>query len=452
MNKFYIQTLGCRLNQAETQELVRKLIAFGWQPTDDPAEANLIVINGCVVTHKAERESRQLVRRLRRLNPQAQLVAAGCWADKIRRFGGKVPEGISQLIGNQEKWNLEELRIKSEELRIDLGIKNYYSSGRALVWIQKGCHNQCSYCLTRLVRGASFSRPREEIIAAIKAALRNGAQEIVLTGQNLSQYWYQEQNWIDLIERIFKETEVQLLRLGSINPLLIETPAFSCQSRSVLATIRRAAEKLVVVYRGVGKNRLARHLHLSLQSGSDRILKLMRRNYTTQQFAEVVNVLRSGVPGINITTDIIVGFPGEKEKDFQSTLDFVRQIRFGKIHIFRYSTRKGTWAANQEKVWGLVSEEEKRDRARRLRQLEQQERNRFWQSQLGQELKAIIWPRDSANKSAKGNQGLTDNYLPFRLKQNLKLKQSQIGWVRLVDKEAEGLVAEVAVVSQSSKR
>jgi len=384
MNKFYIHTLGCRLNQAESQELARKLLAAGWRKVESPKKADLLVLNTCVVTQKAEKETRQAIRRLRRENSKARLVVAGCWVNKIRRFGGKKPDGIDYLLGNQEKWDKFKLIVNNEKLKVELKI-NSLLNGRGLVWVQKGCSNQCAYCLTRLVRGASKNRPVGQIIEAVKQALAAGVKEIVLTGQNISQYWHQGKNWIDLVGQVLEKTDTRFLRLGSVNPVF-------------------DPQKFVDVYQKRGKGRLARHLHLSLQSGSDRILKLMGRNYTTKQFAGVVNILRRGVPGINITTDIIVGFPGENEKDFQKTLDFVQKMRFGKIHIFRYSSRKGTLAAKMEQEWGRVDEKNKKARAQQLSRLERKLRYQFWRGQIGKKAMAIVW---------RNGRGLSDNYIPI---------------------------------------
>jgi len=441
MNKFYIQTLGCRLNQAESQELAQKLLTAGWHQVDDPTLADLMIINTCVVTHKAERETRQAIRRLRTANPKAKLVVAGCWVDKIRRFGGRRPEGIDYLVANREKWDNSKLIVKSEKLKVELRVNNLLNT-RGLIWVQKGCSNQCTYCLTRLVRGSLISKPIDYVVAEVNQALKAGVKEVVLTGQNLSQYWEQGKDWINLVDRVLRETDVQLLRLGSINPSLVEPPlSHNYGDRLNYETVLGVARRLVAIYQGVGRERLARHLHLSLQSGSNRILKLMKRNYTVKQFAQVVDILRHGVEGINITTDIIVGFPGETEKDFQETLDFVQKIGFGKIHIFRYSSREGTSAAEMEQEWGKVDERVKKARAQRLTELERKLRFQFWQDQIGKTAKAIIWP---------DGRGLTDNYLPITKIKNQLSADSKVILIRLLAFNSSGFVGRL-VKSDSSK-
>lgn len=402
---FYIQTLGCRLNQAESQELKQALLDQGWQETDQPKQADLVVLNTCVVTKKAERETRKAVRSLRQDNPDAELVVAGCWVDKMKQFGGIDVEGIDRRIGNEEKWN---------GLNYELNNVDYFSK-RALVRVQSGCSNACAYCLPYLIRGQSQSVPIKQIVKKVKQALKRGAIEVVLTGQNVSQYQDENKNWLDLVERVLKETDVPLLRLGSINPLLVEVGDRGS---------KQAAEQLVEIYQGVGKDRLgspigglARHLHLSLQSGSNKILKRMNRNYTTKEFQEVVNIVRRGVEGINITTDIIVGFPGETKKDFNQTLEFIRKMKFGKLHVFRYSSRKGTQAYKKGEQWDKVNSKVKKKRSKEVRELGKKLKKDFWQSQIGKQAIAKIW--------GKG-QGLTDNYIPIKVKKGEKFKEPKV--------------------------
>ncbi len=415
MNKFFVFTLGCRLNQAESQELGEILISQGWQETDKPGKADLIFVNTCVVTTKAERETRKEIRRLKRENPKAKLVAAGCWVNKIDQFGGKQVE-VDKKIKSEEKWSAVN-SLDGVTKSFLQGVTSGETSSRALIKIQSGCHNQCTYCLPTLVRGPSVSIPADEIINQVKDAVESGAVEVVLTGQNVSQYNDAGKTWIDLVEQVLTKTDIQLLRLGSINPTLIETSNFNYLVRS-----HQIVEELGGLYQGTGKNRLARHLHLSLQSGSDRILKRMNRNYTTDQFAEVVKNLRGGIEGINITTDVIVGFPGETSKDFQKTLDFCREMQFGKVHVFRYSPRKGTLAFEKRKEWGRINSKIKKKRSKKMRNLEHQLRRQFWQSQIGQTAIAKIW--DSGT-------GLTDNYIPIEVDLDEKLTRPVVKKVKL---------------------
>ncbi len=420
IKNFYISTLGCRLNQAESQDLEAQLIKSGWDKASNPGDADLIVVNTCVVTKKAERETRKEIRRLRRENPRARLVAAGCWVDKINQFGGIEVEGIDNMISNQGKWKRAEGDVYTSDgvpkglLR---GVHCIQVNGRVLIKIQSGCHNQCAYCLPALVRGSSISIPIEEIIDKVNLAVDVGAVEIVLTGQNVSQYNDNGRTWIDLVEKVLTRTDVQLLRLGSINPTLVEYQKINYNSGS--GTI---VEELVCLFHGSDRERLARHLHLSLQSGSDRILKMMNRDYTTAQFSKIVKRLRQGIEGINITTDVIVGFPGEGEEDFQKTLNFCRKMKFGQIHIFRYSPRKGTHAFAKRKEWGRVDPKVKKARSKKLQKIEKKLRHQFWQSQIGRSAVAKVWG---------SGDGSTDNYIPIKINLKKKLTTPIVTKVRL---------------------
>lgn len=435
---FFIQTMGCRLNQAESQELESLLLKNGWQKSAKPMKAGLIVLNSCVVTQKAEQEVRQEARHLRRINPKAKIVLAGCWVDKVKKFGGLVPEGVDLMVGNKEKWKKliqnskvkgqkykSKVRNKAKKGRCLLGIADRSEivfRSRALIRIQTGCSNICSYCLPRLVRGKPVSAPIEEVIRQVKQAVNDGVLVVILTGQNVSQYFDRGKDWIDLVEEILKKTKIKLLRLGSVNPALVEGK-----------TIKGfPVERLVGLYQGVGKGRLSRHLHLSSQSGSDRVLKRMNRNFSVKQFLSLVSALRDGVEGINVTTDIIVGFPGETEKDFQQTIDFVKKAKFGKIHIFRYSSREGTLAAKREKEWGIVDVETKKQRAKKLSILEEKLRLQFWQSQTGKNVLARVW--------AKGR-GLADSYIPVVVENQKRVSRPKLLNVKLIGIEGQSVLA-----------
>lgn len=443
--KFFIQTLGCRLNQAESQELEQLFFSKGWKKTsemsskrDSRFEADLVVINSCVITQKAEKEVRQAIYKVERENPKAKLIVAGCWVNKIRLFKEKPIDGIDSIIGNGGKWRkiYKILNIKynlpanATHQALQAGkykpsIKNILGT-RSLIKIQSGCDNNCSFCIARLVRGKPKSATISQIVGKIKKAMSNNALEIILTGQNVSQYNDNDKSWIDLIAEVLAKTNVKLLRLGSINPRLVELSGskkgkFDARpdkfSRSPSGAIRTrlpageaglaerflTGKSLIEIFNGAGKDRLARHLHLSLQSGSDRILKLMNRKYTTKDYYQTVGSLRREVEGLNITTDVIVGFPSETKEDFQKTLKFCRKVKFGKIHIFRYSDRLGTAAL---KLPNKVDEKTKIRRAKILAKLEKKLRLDFWQSQIGKTTMAIVW---------KNGRGLTDNYIPVKM-------------------------------------
>jgi len=432
---FFLQTFGCRLNQAESAEAERLLFDNGWQKVVAADQADLILLNTCAVTRKAEKEVRQTTRRLRKINSKAKIVLAGCWVDKIKKFGGLIPRGIDQMVENKGKWGelIRNLKVKSQKNTPGVSLltpPGWKKNPRVLIRVQTGCDNNCAYCLPRLIRGKPKSVSVKDIIARINKAVRTGALEVVLTGQNISQYYDHGKNWIDSTEEVLKKTKIKLLRFGSINPCLVEPSVVENKNRQ--PSIFANAERLIVLYQGLGKGRLSRHLHLSSQSGSGRILKLMNRNHQPENFLELVRLFRSGIRGINITTDIIVGFPGETENDFLETIDFAKKARFGKIHIFRFSARAGTLAAKMAKEWGLVDEAEKIKRAKRLAKIERELRIKFWRSQIGRSAPAIILP---------GGKGLSDNYLPLTLTNLKKEKLPKIMPIRFIGIKGNSILA-----------
>jgi len=420
---FFIYTFGCRLNQAESQELAQALTKKGLALGPDISSADLVIVNTCVVTTKAEKEVRQLIRKIKKENKKAKIAVCGCWVDKINQFGGLKPAGIDLVISNKEKWQkaLEKIEkfLPEKNKKKPTGIKNH----RLLLGVQNGCNNYCSYCLPALIRGEPKSMSITSVINKVNQAVNNGALELVLTGQNLAAYDDNGKDWLDLVEQILLKTKIKLIRFGSINPFLAENKEKSFKNA------RLSAQRLIKIYHTIGKTRLSYHLHLSLQSGSDKILKLMNRKYTAWEFLTMAQILKKNIKNLNLTTDIIVGFPGETEQDFSQTLDLAKKVGFGKIHIFRFSKRKGTLAAKMEKEWGRVGEEVKKTRANLLGQLERQLRYQFWQNQVGKTVRAIIWP---------DGRGLTDNYLPIIRIANGLPEETRIALVKLIAINADG--------------
>jgi len=396
------------------------------EPALSIISVDLVIINSCVVTIKAEKEARQLARSIKRESPKAKIVVAGCWVDKINQFGGLRPnKGIDLLISNQEKWakgikKLEKL-IPKKRQRNKVNIKNY----RKLIRAQTGCSNYCSYCLPALIRGKPKSVAIKTVIKEVNQTVDNGALEIVLTGQNLAAYNDNGKNWLDLVEQILAKTEISLIRFGSISPFLTENKEKSFQQAKVVA------KRLTGIYQTIGKDRLSAHLHLSLQSGSDKILKLMNRKYTAKEFLKIARILKKGIPDLNLTTDVIVGFPGETEKDFKQTLSLIKKVGFGKIHTFRFSKRPNTLATTKAKEWGAVPESIKKQRANKLTQLDKELRNKFYKSQIGKQMIAIIWPN---------GRGITSNYIHLKIKKSPK--KPKIVRVELIKQDKNRLIAQ----------
>ena len=438
-------TLGCKVNQHETEAILELFRQAGYEVVDFNLPADVYLINTCTVTHLGDRKSRQAIRQARRRNPDALVVAAGCYAqrapEEIARIGGAdlivgnpgknrivamVEEAMAEEArrelaeaplypGGEECPEAEKQRRKSpgSEKRIprlavedimnarifeELPLPLQQGRTRALVKIEDGCNQFCSYCIVPFVRGPVRSRQPEKILEEIALLVEHGYQEVVLTGIHTSAYgqdWErqrareagagdsrrQEEAQPEfqkefkegtaglgyLLERILKEIpQLKRLRLSSLEP--VEVPP------QVPELMRRYPA-------------FCRHLHLPLQSGSDEILRLMRRPYSTREYAAIVENLRQQVPGLAITTDVMVGFPGETEERFEESFSFIRRMAFSNLHVFKYSSRPGTAA---EKLPGQVPFAVKEERSRRLLRLAEELRRSFAQRFLGKELEVLL--------------------------------------------------------------
>lgn len=349
MKKCALHNLGCKVNSYETQAMSRLMENAGYEivPFTD-ASADIFIINTCSVTNMADRKSRQMIHRARALNPEALIVASGCYTESA---GALADEDIDIIIGNNEKSRLIEIldgyfagspREEREEIGkvrdFDcMSIDDPYEHTRAYVKIQDGCNRFCSYCVIPYVRGRIRSRAKEEVLAEIKRLAKGGCLEVVLTGIHLSSYGMEHDGdknvtLIDIIEETDRIEGIERIRLGSLEPLIV-TEDFARR----LSACRKVCP----------------HFHLSLQSGSDSVLARMNRRYTAEEFAKGAKILRRYFDRPAITTDVIVGFPGETEEEFAQTESFVRETGFYELHVFKYSRRRGTAA---DKMEGQVPE------------------------------------------------------------------------------------------------
>ncbi|MDE3090965.1 MAG: tRNA (N(6)-L-threonylcarbamoyladenosine(37)-C(2))-methylthiotransferase MtaB [Chloroflexota bacterium] len=368
--KVYLSTLGCKLNESELKSWARRFADDGCEVVGDPRDADICVLNTCTVTHTAARKSRQMARQLARANPATRIVLTGCFGD-IAPDEAKALPNVALVVPNADKDRLVE-QVAASSSKQQAGspegtegspasnlqllasnfpfqtsnlqppISNLHSPNsrtRAFVKIQDGCNMSCTYCIIPLARGRERSRSREEIVAEVQSLVSAGYKEIILTGVQISAYSnlakvedpaflsgvanLRKDSLRDLVAAILAETAVPRLRLTSIAPWDLD-------------------ESLLDLWRDP---RLCRHLHLSLQSGSDTVLRRMRRPYTTAQFARAAEQARGKIPGVGITTDVIVGFPGESAVEFEQSLRFVEQMQFSRAHVFPYSARAGTVAA-----------------------------------------------------------------------------------------------------------
>ena len=390
MAKVHLKTLGCRLNQAESERMARGFKLAGHEIVDLAEEADVRVVNSCTVTAEAGRDSRKAAKAL---VPNQRIVVTGCHSQMH-------PEDFAQadlLIDNDEKESLaalvmEKFGMEGIALGMDMRVNTTpqlypltLRNTRAFVKIQDGCNMTCSFCLTTLARGISRSRSANDIIQEIHQLTGQGCQEVVLTGVHAGSYGLdlnEDLGW--LIDRILTETDLARLRLSSLEPWNFKP-------------------NWMKLWKTHG-DRLCRHLHMSLQSGSDSVLPRMHRSYNTQSFKEKIDLLKSTIPGIAITTDIIVAFPQESDAEHADSLAFIKEMQFAGAHVFAYSQRAGTKAAQME---GQIPRELKRKRFAEMKALTDASEQAFYNQQASKDLKVLWEAHDKKGQS----RGITDNYL-----------------------------------------
>lgn len=387
-----IHTHGCKLNQADSQVLARQFQEAGFTVVRSAAQADVVVLNTCTVTATSDAKARRYLRRARRANPDALVVATGCYAQRAIKDLSAM-EAVSLVLDNRHKQSLVSMvaaKLKIEPvLTLEIGAQAHLRS-RAMVKIQEGCDQVCAYCIVPKVRGRERSIPAKEIIAEINGRVAAGCREAVLTGTQLGTYGFDlpDINLRDLIGQILAESPVDRLRVSSLQPQEI-TP------------------ELLDLWQD---SRLCPHFHVPLQSGSDTILRSMRRHYDTARFTETVELVREMIPDAAITTDVIVGFPGEGVREFAESYSFAESVGFSDIHIFPYSIRPGTSAAHLD---GQVDDLKKRERTGEMLELSAAAAREFRQRALGQ-TRPVLWEPAEHQPSTGTWTGLTDNYLRVR--------------------------------------
>ncbi|MCJ7511134.1 MAG: tRNA (N(6)-L-threonylcarbamoyladenosine(37)-C(2))-methylthiotransferase MtaB [Dehalococcoidia bacterium] len=391
-----ILTLGCKLNQADSQALARELLAHGCQVIDRPAPADALIINACSVTHVADRKSRHLVRLARRLAPEATVVLTGCYEQNGSGHDLAQRLGADWLVANADKPGIAQrlLRHWQEQGGLGPGRKAIEPSDglrtRAFVKVQEGCNEVCAFCIVPRTRGRERSVPIGEVVAEVLARQAAGVKEVVLTGTQVGNYGRDLglcQGPRELLVALLTETTIPRLRLSSL------------QAQDISESLLRLWQN----------RRLCPHFHLPLQSGSDHILAAMRRRYTVDQFRQAVALIRRWLPDVAVTTDVIVGFPGEGDDDFQRTHDLCQELAFAAIHVFPYSRRPGTLAAlAKEQVPDAV----KRQRLERMLELARTSADAFRARFRGRTLD-VLWEEARALLDGQPPlwRGLTDNYL-----------------------------------------
>lgn len=399
MKKAALHNLGCKVNSYETEAMTQLLEKNGYEIVPFSEKADVYIVNTCSVTNMADRKSRQMLHKAKAKNPEAVVVATGCYVqtatEKIKQdlsidiiVGNNKKKDIVNILGEfyKKKENIHMIDINHTEEYEDLEISTVTEHTRAHMKIQDGCNNFCSYCIIPYARGRIRSRKMDNIKNEMKRLAEGGFREIVLTGINLGFYRDGENTLIDVIEMADKIDGIERIRLGSIDPEVV-TEEFAARLGKV--------------------KKICPHFHLSLQSGCDSVLKAMNRHYTTEEYLEKCGMLREVFENPALTTDIIVGFPGESEEDFQTTLEFVKKVGFAQIHVFKYSKRAGTVAA---KMPNQVDEKEKTKRSEKLIQVGLELTRQYRQGFIGKR-EEILFEENKIVDGKEYSVGHTKNYI-----------------------------------------
>ncbi len=427
MKKAALHNLGCKVNAYETEAMQEMLENAGYEVVPFREGADIYIINTCTVTNIADRKSRQMLHRARKMNPDAVVVAAGCYVQA--QDGKEVDPCIDIVLGNNHKKDLikileeYDLKRKAEKAGTDCAEKAYPAVAeiedisqtheyeklhltkpgdhtRAYIKVQDGCNQFCTYCIIPYARGRVRSREQTDVVSEVKSLAANGYKEIVLTGIHLSSYGIDfdgERHLLDLIRAVHEIEDIVRIRLGSLEPGIITEDFASELSRLP---------------------KICPHFHLSLQSGSDATLKRMNRRYTSAEYYEKCCILRKYFNDPALTTDVIVGFPGETEEEFCQSLAFVDKIDFYETHIFKYSKREGTKAARMD---GQIDEQVKTARSAEMIELDRRKRKAYEQKFIGKTVDVLV-EEDALINGEKVQTGHTKEYIKIAVKSSENLK------------------------------
>ena len=420
------------MNQYETEAMEELFEKSGYEIVDKEEVADIYVINTCTVTNFGDRKSRQFMRRAKKLNPNSTIAVVGCYSQISPEEVEKI-EGVDVIIGTSQREKIvdlcEKAKSKGEKINIvediskhkdfdNLNIVDIKEKTRANIKIQDGCNQFCSYCIIPYARGPIRSRDLSNTIEECIRLRDAGFKEIVLTGIHIASYGKDmgDLGLIDIIEEISKVEGIERIRLSSIEPTLIDEDFMK---------------------RAIKTEKLCDHFHLSLQSGSDAILKRMNRKYSTEEYRNIVNTIRKYMPNAGITTDIIVGFPGETDREFEETYNFVKEINFSKIHVFKYSPREGTVASKMD---NQIHGEIKQNRSERLIALGEELTNKFNKGFLKEEFMVLY--EEESKENPDFMEGYTTNYIRVKSRAD-KNTQGQILNTRLIEIEEEYLLGKI---------
>ena len=419
MKKVSFYTLGCKVNQYETNAMAQKFKEAGYEIVDMNEDiSDICIVNTCTVTNMSDRKSRHSLRRVKEKNPSAIIAAVGCYAQVAKNDLEKMPE-IDIVLGNEEKADIvqyvekfmenqnESKLIEIEDIATkkefeDMGQITYTEKTRAFIKVQDGCNQFCSYCIIPYARGRVRSRKAESIIKEITQIAQNGIKEVVITGIHVASYgrdFGNENGLIELLEKINEIEGIKRIRLGSLEPKII-TEEFM-----------QRLSKL---------EKMCHHFHLSLQSGCDETLKRMNRKYTIAEVREIIERLRRYYDDVMLTTDIIVGFPGETEEEFETTYQFLKEVKLYKMHVFQYSPRKGTRAAVMpNQIDGNIKEA----RSKKLIELSNENQKMYNQQLVGQEVEVLFEDKE-VEDGITYFRGHTQNYVLVKYKTDENLENT----------------------------
>lgn len=414
MGKIVLHTLGCKLNQAETESLASQLLSSGHQLVESPEEADVYVLNTCSVTHIADRKSRQLLRAARRSSPDAMIVAVGCYAQRA-------PQDLRQLgvvdITLEYKGRDRLFDVLQEKLGDKGGVNTTPPvRTRSLIKIQEGCDDFCSFCIVPYTRGRERCLPLEEVLREVKARLAAGYKEITLTGTKIgayNKYKNHSSGLSSVVAAVLEEQRLSRLRLSSLQPKDLNIELLKLWD----------------------DERLCPHLHIPLQSGSQKILQSMGRGYSIYDYERAITMVRESIPDLAVTTDIIVGFPGEGEKEFEESYRFCEKMGFANMHVFPFSARSGTKASGMSpKVENTII----KDRSRKMMELAQRCSGDFNRHFLGRTM-GVLWEKRSEKV---GWSGMTDNYIRVFTKSEEDLTNTLLP-TKLLAEHPRGLLGEL---------
>ena len=432
MNTVAFYTLGCKVNQYETEAMEEIFEKEGYKIVNENEIADIYVINTCTVTNLSDRKSRQFISKAKKNNKDALIAVVGCYSQVAPEEVSKI-EGVDVIIGTTDRNKIVELcekaKVNKEKINVvkkirtqkefeTINIKDIKSKTRAYIKIQDGCNQFCSYCIIPYARGPIRSRDLDDIIKETKKLAEAGFKEIVLTGIHVASYGKDKKDisLIEVLEEVGKIDKIQRIRLSSIEPTLIDHDFM---------------ERIVKI------GKVCDHFHLSLQSGSPTVLKRMNRKYTPEEYKNIVDIIRQYMPNAGITTDIIVGFPGETEEEFNETYEFVKEIGFSRIHVFKYSPRRGTPAAKHEnQVDGNI----KSIRSERLISLGEEQMKKFNSNFIDATLSVLF--EEKSKKDENFMEGYTSNYIRVKAKKDLSLIGSIVN-VNIKEGKDDYLVGEI---------